>query len=142
MATAMRCSLCGISYPPGYTHCLLPDCQGSLWAQFKDGPDDDWQELVAEKAGVPILYSAVHPPNGRCEVREYHGHWFVKHDDLITLGYQALEGGSIIRINEVFYELAGYSQSTGYWWVEVIEIEGAAEELHPAMFERWDGQES
>jgi hypothetical protein len=106
-----------------------------------DGPDDDWQDKVAERAGIPAVYSAAHPPSGGCEVRELRGHLFVKHDDLLELGYRHLEGGSIVRVYEEFYELAGYSQTTGYWWVEHIETEGAASGLHPSMFERVDGED-
>lgn len=138
MATAKRCSTCGISYPPQYERCLVPDCQTPLWAQFVDPPDDDWQDKVAEKAGISPVYSAAHPPNAGCEIREFRGHLFARHDDLITCGYQALEAGRIVFLHDRFFELAGYSESTGYWWLDEIVTEGAADELHPAMFERWD----
>lgn len=139
MATAMRCSICGISYPPQITQCLVPDCSGQLWPQHVDGPDEDWQEQVAAKAGIPLLYSTAHPPNAGCEIREYRGHLFVKHDDLLRVGYINLEAGRIVLLHERFFELAGYSQSTGYWWIVEVVTEGSADELHPDMFESVDG---
>lgn len=142
MATAKRCSICGISYPPEYEWCLVPYCQDALWTQFVNPPDEDWQEKVAELAGIPPVYSAAHPPNAGCEIREFRGHLFARHDDLISCGYQALEAGRIVYLHERFFELVGYSESTGYWWIVEIVTEGAGDELHPSMFEPVDADES
>jgi hypothetical protein len=137
MATAMRCTTCGISYPPSMTRCLVPDCQELLWAQFVDPPDEDWHEKVAEKGGIPAVYSAVHPSDAWATVVELKDHLFVKHNRLLQVGYKNLEAGSIVYINETFYELEGYSQSTDYWLITQIVPEGMFDELHPSMFEQW-----
>lgn len=133
----MRCTTCGISYPPTMTRCLVPDCQEALWAQYNDPPDEDWHEKVAEKGGIPAVYSAVHPADAWVNVVMLKDHLFCKHEHLLKVGYTTLEAGSIVYINDAFYELEGYSPSTGYWLITEIVPEGMADDLHPSMFEQW-----
>jgi PAS domain-containing protein len=66
-----------------------------------------------------------------------HDHIWIGHDDMIGVGYQFLEPGSIVFVNERFFELLGYRKATGLWWVQEIVTEGAADDLHPAMFTEW-----
>jgi hypothetical protein len=119
------------------SRCLVPDCQEQLWPQYVDPPDADWHEKVAEKGGIPAIYSAVHPADAWVNIMELKDHLFVKHQHLLNVGYTSLQADSIVYLNDTFYELEGYSQTTGYWLISKVEIEGAADELHPAMFEQW-----
>lgn len=127
--------MCGISWPPEFDHC--PKCGDGVWQQHHTDPDPDWQdeleEVEIEEPGFDGPYP--HPPDGRCDVHEVRGHLFLKHAALIAHGYRWLEDGSIVYLNDTFYELEGYSQSTGYWLVSIVETEGAADDLHPSMFE-------
>jgi len=111
---------------------------------YKNGPDDDWEERVAPtmQEGVVLKESPYpHPPDAQVPVSMEYNRLWLNHDDLIEVGYRNLEAGSIVFVGGRFYELQGPSQisrtSSYRWWVEEVQTEGAADDLHPAMFEQW-----
>ena len=41
-----RCSMCDINYPTYIYKCKVDDCSEETWVRYKEGPDEDWEELV------------------------------------------------------------------------------------------------
>lgn len=49
--TAMRCTDCSIQVPATFRVC--PICMGTMWALFKNKPDEDWYtRVVNELEGI------------------------------------------------------------------------------------------
>ena len=47
---------------------------------------------------------------------------FIPHDELLHAGYRTLEDFMVVEANGRFYELQGYDNSAGLWWVEEIVV--------------------
>lgn len=137
---ARRCSDCNISYPTSFALCEV--CGKPTWYNGAADPDEDWKELAAwrkklaadEQATEKARYP--HPPDATCQVREIHGRLWISHDKLIELGYLNLEAGSIVFVNNTFYELEGFNGRgfTRNWWVSELETEGVFDALTPDDF--------
>lgn len=115
---------------------------------YKNPPDEDWQQKVAMSLGEAVYlepklaYGFAHPrENVSIPVQFANDRLWLRHADLTENGYTNLEAGSIVWVNDHFYELQGRShvgrKSDYWWWVEEIVTEGAADDLTPAMFEKW-----
>lgn len=146
-AQSRRCSQCSIQYPPEITKCLV--CEGPATPMYKSGPDEDWKEKVESALGVEsletggskIAYTQAHPRHDiQLPVAFENDRLWISHNDLTEAGYLNLEAGSVVWVNDKFYELQGRSSRTRmrafYWWVEEIVTEGAADDLTPEMFTR------
>lgn len=112
---------------------------------YKTGPDPDWQERVASQIGEGVYlepklaYGYAHPrANLSLAVSFHDDRLWIRHSDLVEGGYENLESGSIVWVNDRFYELQGRSHKTRHadywWWVEEVVTEGAADDLTPDMF--------
>lgn len=138
---ARRCTLCSKSYPPHIERCPIHGTD--TWAMYKSGPDDDWEQHVAQSLGEgvyldpkPAGYGFAHPrPHLEVPVTFENDRLWIKHSDLIEGGYTNLEAGTIVWVNDRFFELQG--PRGPLWWVDEIVTEGAADDLTPAMFEKW-----
>lgn len=123
---------------------------------FKSGPDEDWEEKLADNirtngrslgegicASEPprIAWTAPHPPDATLPVTFANERLWIKHDDLLGVGYLNMEPDKVVFVNGAFYELQGYHRPTQSWWVEEIVTEGAADHLTPQMFEVWKPDE-
>jgi hypothetical protein len=120
---AKRCSSCSINFPTTTDRC--PKCGGSIWWNSEANPDADWQEHAQagpESASsierLAQLYT--HPADARVPVHVRNGRAFLTHDHLIGVGYLNLEPGSIVFVNDRFFELNGHNKKTREWWVEEI----------------------
>lgn len=129
-AKAVRCSDCGINYPPELRVCRV--CDGELhFNLYQSGPDEDWEEQVARLKGDTHDGSIYpHPPEGRCPRYKHEGRIFFKHEDLLSIGYRYLEGGSIVYVQSksgeerAFYELLLYWPGEEAWMAEERPTEG------------------
>lgn len=112
---------------------------------YKSGPDDDWQERVAQSLGEGVYldppkigYVEAHPnPDANIPLHVVDGQLWFGHHELIGIGYKHLEPGKIVLVGGRFYELNGYSQKWNAWWIEEIPVDGAADDLTPEMFTVW-----
>jgi hypothetical protein len=137
---AKRCSTCAINYPLFIEVCRV--CGEETWTMYVTSPQEDWEEVVAEMLGAdtpPAESVYFHPHDALCRVSFRSTRLWIAHADLLAVGYYALEDGSIVFVNGRFYELEGFDRLNKEWWVDEIETEGAADNLHPSMFERLDG---
>lgn len=132
-----RCSICSIQYPPFVEVCRI--CGEETWPMFKTGPDEDWEERLAREIGEgvfvdpprPIAYAVQHPPDVQLPLHIRDGRLWISHAGLIDAGYRYLEDGSIVFVGGRFYELAGYWEAQGLWWVEEIVTDGCFGEVTP-----------
>jgi len=105
---------------------------------YKTGPDEDWREKVRKSLGFDppeeeqkVAFALPHPPDLSIALHIADGRMWVPHDVLIDAGYSYLEDGSIVFVNNRFYELIGYSQSRKMWWVEELVVDGAFDDITP-----------
>jgi PAS domain-containing protein len=137
---ARRCTLCSIQYPAFIQVCRV--CGTETWAIMKSGPDTDWEEKVRRSLGeeaeppaddVPsIAYVMPHRADVSIPLHVSEGHMWLPHEELIVEGgYGNLESGSVVFVNNRFYELFGYSESRGMWLVEEIVTDGAFDHITP-----------
>ena len=137
-----RCTLCSIQYPRFIVVCRV--CGGETWAIYKSGPDPDWQQKVARSLGeglrpedtedgVPqIAYTLPHRADVTIPLHVSDARLWFPHAALIEEGgYGNLEAGSIVFVNNRFYELVGHSDSKGMWWVEEIVTDGIFDDVTP-----------
>lgn len=118
----------------------------------KNDPDPDWEEKVAERIRsngrslgegiyIPpdpkIAWTTVHPPDASMNLTFANDRLWIKHDDLLEVGYLHMEPDKVVFVNGAFYELQAYHRPTQSWWVEEIVVDGASEDLTPAMFTKW-----
>jgi hypothetical protein len=108
---------------------------------YKNGPDEDWEQRVARSLGEgvyispqPIAYTVQHPAGVEMPLHIWEGRAWMPHATLTEAGYKYLETGSIVLVNNRFYELEGYSESRQMWWVEEVPVDGQADYLTPKMF--------
>lgn len=93
---------------------------------------DRVEELKKALEAPDVEFEGVHPKNAEVQVHVMEGDdlpsWlFIAHADLIKVGYQNLEDFDVVRVNGDYYELQGYLEGTGVWWVEEIPLDGAEE---------------
>ena len=120
---------------------------------YKNGPDEDWEQRVAVHIGEGVYlepktaFGYAHPrPHLTVAVSFHNDRLWIKHSDLTEGGYDNLEAGSIVWVNDRFYELQSrshVSRRPDYeWWVEEIVTEGAADDITPQMFTVWKPDEN
>lgn len=141
---AQRCTYCSIQYPPAARKC--PICgNDNLWAIYKSGPDEDWEERVRQSLGEAtphnlgvsedgeIAYTMMHKPDVTVALHISDGMMWIPHKILIEEGgYINLEVGSIVFVNNRFYELQARSKRKGdMWWVEELVIDGCFDDVTP-----------
>lgn len=136
---SQRCTDCGIQYPPEAKVC--PICGNPrLWAIYKTGPDPDWEDRVRASLGEgsyasppEIAYTAQHKPDVTIALHISDGLMWIPHKILIEEGgYINLEPGSIVFVNQRFYELQARSKRKGdMWWVEELVIDGCFDNVTP-----------
>lgn len=130
-----RCTMCSVQYPPNMEKC--PICGQITWGMRKSGPDTDWRDKVsralgdAEEEQQKIAYAPQHPSDLEIAFHIDAGKMWVPHAVLIDSGYSLLEDGSVVFINNRFYELQGYSYSRKMWWVEEFEVDGIFDDITP-----------
>lgn len=137
---AQRCTYCSIQYPPLANKCAICGNE-KLWAIYKSGPDPDWEERVRQSLGeatppeaVPeIAYTMMHKPDVTVALHISDGLMWLPHKILIEEGgYINLEVGSIVFVNDRFYELQARSKRKGdMWWVEELVIDGCFDDVTP-----------
>jgi hypothetical protein len=136
-----RCSLCAINYPTYVRQCKVKDCGEPTWPVTKSMADDDWQDRVKmldaqNESSEPTEASPYpHPPDARARIYKAKDKLWVTHAELLHAGYRNLTEDSIVFLNENFYELQGYAEGAGAWWIAEVVTEGAAESLEPWMFD-------
>lgn len=94
--------------------------------------DEDYLDRVKELLNPPeIEFEGAHPKNAEVEVHVMEGKidgkdlppWlFITHADLTRVGYKYLEDFDVVRVNGDYYELQGYLENVGTWWVEPIDV--------------------
>lgn len=135
---SQRCTDCGIQYPPEAKVC--PICGNPrLWAIYKTGPDPDWEDRVRASLGEgsyasppEIAYTTPHKADVSIPLHVFDARLWLPHVALIEAGYINLEAGSVVFVNNRFYELWGRSKRQGdMWWVEEIVIDGAFDNVTP-----------
>lgn len=57
---------------------------------------------------------------------------WVTHADLLANEYEALEDFGIVYLNGKFYELQGYAEEPGAWWIEEVPMEDSDGETPPS----------
>lgn len=136
---AQRCTFCSIQYPPLANRCAICGNE-KLWAIYKSGPDPDWEERVRSSLGEQtppeaapkIAYTTPHKADVSIPLHLYEGLMWLPHVALIEAGYINLEVGSIVFVNNRFYELQARSKRRGdMWWVEEIVTDGAFDDVTP-----------
>jgi len=130
---ALRCSFCAYNYPHDLATQKCPVCDQQL-ALFNDlEPMEDWEEIVHNAIkdrpnSVAIL-----------QLDDPYPQWlFVRHQDLLDLGYENLEDFDVVTINGAKYELQGYLSEAECWWVEEIVEADEINKLRGDL-ESWDG---
>jgi hypothetical protein len=108
---------------------------------YKTGPDDDWRDRVRRELGFDPAteteeqeggaFALPHPPDLSISLHIAEGRMWVPHDVLIDAGYRFLEDGSIVFINNRFYELIGHSQTRKMWWIEEFLVDGVFDDITP-----------
>jgi hypothetical protein len=137
---SQRCTYCSIQYPPQANKCGICGNE-KLWAIYKSGPDKDWKERVAASLGeatppeaVPdIAYTLPHKADVSIPLHVHSGLMWLPHEALTNEGgYINLEPGSVVFVNNRFYELQARSKRQGdMWWVEEIVTDGAFDDVTP-----------
>lgn len=124
---AARCSLCDINLPADKHLC--PACKRPTWKleSKTDTHDTDWEEAVDRIRKRVTLAWNDFIPNVNCEVICKDGELFVHYTHLRDMGYLDIESGSIVKVNDDYYEVYGAvypgTDALG-WWIRVIETEG------------------
>jgi hypothetical protein len=122
---ARRCSDCGINFPIiGFMRCR--GCGHTTEAVRNALPDPDWKELAEEvrrqleEASKP--YTGIVDIEASVYTRE--GFHFVSSLDVCRSGYvSTLQPDTILRINELLYEVAGYSESRREYWLIPFDLD-------------------
>lgn len=133
---AQRCSLCSFDYPTNIQRCLI--CMERTWFLKSEDPPDDWRQQVKErKAKQQEDTQSMYPHrfDNKARIYEGKGNLWVTHAELLDAGYKSIEAGTILYLNETFYEVAGFAESAESWWIEEVPVEGVGESLEPAMFD-------
>lgn len=139
-----RCSICGINYPPYVAVCRA--CGDDTWANSRATPDEDWTQLVEmhkkriEDDAPPPLYPHRYDNQARI-YRDSEGRLWVTHAELLENGYRFIDDTTILYLNEEFYETLAFIEKAGAWYIRHIQVDGAADNLEPAMFADGDTQE-
>jgi len=114
-------------------------CNGETWFRYKEGPDDDWRDLVKIRNEVETSakekeqYVSPYILDAEVSLFQYAGKLWVPHNDLIAAGYRYLESFTIVKIEGRFYELQGHAGKTarnfpgGAWLIEEIHPEDEIE---------------
>lgn len=137
---AQRCTYCSIQYPPDAKKCPICGNEG-LWAIYKSDPDPDWMERVSSSLGeatppeaVPkIAYTTPHKADVSIPLHLFENLMWLPHKELVEEGgYINLEVGSIVFVNNRFYELQARSKRAGdMWWVEEVVVDGVFDDVTP-----------
>lgn len=72
--------------------------------------------------------SSIYPHRHDAKARVYtdsNGLTWVSHAELLANEYESLEDFMIVYLNEKFYELQGYAEEPGAWWIEEVSTEEA-----------------
>lgn len=137
-----RCSICDINFPAHVIKCQV--CKEHTWERHKDGPDEDWKELVAYRLRGSKK-EEVHDPaslyivDAEVSLFQHAGKFWVPHNDLLAAGLRYLESFAVVKIDGRFYELQGHVGKTannfpgGAWWVEEIHPEAEIEKILDKM---------
>lgn len=141
---AKRCSICGINYPDDLADPKCKVCDESLAYIHDETPDEDWVSKIHELLSpspettpleaIEIIFIAAmpsdeedsiypHKADNRAHVSEHNGQLFVTHQALLSAGYEGIEAGTIVYLNDKFYEVEGYAHGRQVWWVTEIDPE-------------------
>lgn len=131
---AQRCSACNVDYPNYREFETCPICSADTWKHTADF-DSDYRDRIhaahAPKSALQLAGLYPHDPEARVQIYQRRGRKFIRHQDLLDVGYLNLEDFSIVYVNGTFYELQGHGPSYrltgkydpgGVWWVEPISL--------------------
>ena len=139
--TCKRCTVHGINFPPQNIACKVVGCEEELWPLYSDQPDEDWAEVTnainrdAKLEDDEIIHTMPHRYDAKARIYTgENGMLWVAHAELLYNGYRGVTDGTIVFLNNTFYEVQGFVEKAGAWWVEKVEVVNAAENLTPEQF--------
>jgi len=130
---ASRCAICNISFPHDITKCVVCD-EPLLLSPFAQ-PDENWEDLarvlLGENPEYMFFFIELYPHRADNNVPltlEADQLW-VKHTHALEAGYMSIEDGMILYLNNIFYEVQGWSERRKSWWVLEIDPEKEFEDM-------------
>lgn len=130
---ANRCPACSINYPHNVTQCLV--CDGGLLFSPYGAVDANWEDMAREKLGEDpeFLFIFVdlypHTADNNVPVYENSGVLWVTHRNALEAGYSGIESGTILYLNNTFYEVQGWDDKHDRWWIEEINPEAEFDDI-------------
>ena len=122
--SALRCSLCGISYPyrKDFKVCPIHHVETDYFNNVE--PDPDWDDK-AKRLYLKLVEDdrRPYPKVEGVSLVEEDGRLFVNHSDLVRAGFRPPVGGDSFKLFELdgrVYELQGWHESGRRWWVEDV----------------------
>ena len=123
---ALRCSLCGVSYPRMSQFLTCP-LHGEETMQVRDDPDPDWKEQLARlkaQADKAEELSRTIPLLHGIEPYTEHGLLWVTQEAMYKAGFRISHISPSFRLFELddgfVYETQGWDEPGRRWWVERV----------------------
>lgn len=124
---SLRCTLCGIAYPPLRDFLTCPIHEEATEPDPGHDADPDWREK-AQRLWRQLKAAALEPerPYPRVEnvpVLDEGGQLFVKQTDLIRAGLRIPVHSPSFQLFELdgyVYEIEGWDEPRRRWWVERV----------------------
>lgn len=97
--------------------------------------DANWEDaaraLLGEEPDFMFIFIELYPhqADNNVPVIEDQGQLWVTHRNALEAGYSAIESGTILYLNNTFYEVQGWNDKTDCWWVTKIDPEAEFAEL-------------
>lgn len=123
---ALRCLLCGVSYPKVQQFAVCP-LHGEETSLVKADPDPDWKEQLTRLKAQADKAAEIARPVPRVQgVEPYteHGLLWVDQRMLMDAGFRISRIASSFRLFELedgfVYETQGWDEPNRRWWVERV----------------------
>ena len=122
---ANRCVVCSINFPPHITQC--PVCEESLLLSPYSLADENWEDaarsLLEEGPEFMFIFFELYPhkADNNVPTRLESGQLWVDHRHVLEAGYGGVEDGTILFLNNIFYEVQGWSNKREAWWIQEID---------------------
>lgn len=124
---SLRCTLCGIDYPPVRDFLVCPIHQEETTPNPGHEPDADWREraqrLYQQLKGLEKQEYRPYPAVQDVRVHDESGVLFVYQTDLIHAGLRipvSAPSFQLFELDGAVYETQGWDNPRRRWWIDLV----------------------